>query len=40
MNSEGYGDGIVEGLVPEHYHLSASKNDNLIVDTPIIIQKC
>jgi len=40
MNSEGYGKGIVEVLVLEHYHLSASKNNNLIQDTLIIIQKC
>jgi predicted nucleic acid-binding Zn ribbon protein len=40
MNSEGYGNGLVEVLVPERYHLSASKNDNLIEDSLSIIQKC
>jgi hypothetical protein len=40
MNSEGYGNGIVEVLVSERYHLSATKNNNLIEDNLTITQKC
>jgi len=39
MNSEGYGNGIAEVSVPESFHLSASKNRNLIEDTLTVIQK-